>query len=85
MGWLRASQQTAREEGRIVPAIFLFGSRVEDQINPETGNIWQPFFRGVTTAGSVVSGTSLRRMNAMELRAVVRVIGAEITVITFNK
>ncbi len=84
LSWMRGAYTEARATRRYHPYLYLFGSRVEDQINPVTGTVWRPFFRGVTKAGSVIAGLSLRRMNPTELRAVVRVIGTEITVITFD-
>ncbi len=81
--WLRGSQAAAETDGRRAPNLYLFGSRLEDQVN-ETGQVFRPMFRGVTTKGSVVNGRSLRNLKADELRAVVRVIGNEITIITLN-
>jgi hypothetical protein len=78
--WLRGSE-AARAAGA-GGSIYLFGSRIEDQIG-DSGKLFRPFFRGLTQAGSVVAGLSLRRMKSVELKAVVRVIGTEIAIITF--
>jgi hypothetical protein len=82
--WVRGSFLAAQSAGRNVPTLYLFGSRIEDQVNNEFHRVQRPFFRGLTKSGSVVMGLSLRRMNPGELQAIVRVIGNEVTIITFN-
>jgi len=82
--WVRGSFLAAQSAGQNVSYLYLFGSRIEDQVNVEMHRVQRPFFRGLTKSGSVVMGQSLRRMNPAELQAITRVIGNEVTIITFN-
>jgi len=81
--WLRGQEIEAEASGRPPSTIYLFGSRVEDQVSKD-GRVFRPFFRGMTKAGSVVAGQSLRRLKTQELHAVIRIIGDEATIITFK-
>jgi hypothetical protein len=76
------ANESMREEG-FGQAFFLYGSRIEDQINPNTGRPQRAFFRAITTDGAVISGRELRQAKAESLKSIVRVIGAEITIISF--